>query len=147
MIFDNHQLAYKNVASKLYNFAPEEIGLAISDFDQMLEQHGYEVDGPLFFSIISDPTAELMTAEIFRPLRESWFSVPASEDIVFRSYFLVKKMIMTRVLDNFNEISQVKFWELLEYAQKHQHSVRTPIFVEYKQSHAGKTYIEMSVGV
>lgn len=147
MIVENHQIAYRNVASKLYNFLPEEIDVAISDFDSILDESGYHSDGTIFFSIISDPTAEVMTAEIFLPIEENNFVNRTEEEISFNSYFFIKPMLMTRIMDEFDEQSQVKYWELIDYIKGHNMSQKTPIFVEFKRSPAGRTYVEMSVGV
>lgn len=49
MIIENHQIAYRNVASKYYNFVPEEIDLAFQDFDQILSSHGYNTADVMFF--------------------------------------------------------------------------------------------------
>ena len=147
MIVENHQIAYRNVASKLYNFVPEEIDVAISDFDTILGDSGYHSNGTIFFSIISDPTAEVMTAEIFLPIEESDFNNRTEEEVSFNSYFFIKPMLMTRLKDDFDEQSQVKYWELIDYIKGHNMSQRTPIFVEFKRSPAGRTYVEMSVGV
>lgn len=96
----------------------------------------------------SDPTASVMTAEIFRPIEENDISqISSEEDVNFRSYFSIDGMLMTRITDQFDEQSQVKFWELAEHIQQHNFSQSSPYFVEYKCSHSGATYVEMSVGV
>ncbi|SOC44186.1 WXG superfamily protein probably secreted by type VII secretion system [Ureibacillus acetophenoni] len=41
--------------------------------DQTLEKYGFHVVDHLFFAILSDPTAKIMTAEIFRPIEENDF--------------------------------------------------------------------------
>nr|WP_106782998.1 DUF5085 family protein [Lysinibacillus timonensis] len=148
MIAQNHQITYRNVASKYYNFVPEEIELAFADFDQTLENYGFHVTDQLFFAIISDPTSPVMTAEIFRPIEEDNFTtMPKSEDIRFRSYFSVNGMLMTRITDQFDEQSQTKYWELVEHIQKNEIVQSSPVFVEFKRSHSGVAYVEMSVGV
>lgn len=148
MIIENHQIAYRNVASKYYNFVPEEIDLAFQDFDQILSSHGYNTADVMFFSIISDPTASVMTAEIFRPIEENDISqISSEEDVSFRSYFSIDGMLMTRITDQFDEQSQVMFWELAEHIQQHNFSQSSPYIVEYKRSHSGTVYAEMSVGV
>ena len=147
MIVENHQIAFRNVASKFYNFLPEEIDLAIKDFDTILSDYGYQADGKIFFSIISDPTAEVMTAELFLRVEESYFDIPKQEEIDFRSYFLVNHMIMTRIIADFELQSQVKYWELIEYIKEHKMTQKTPIFVELITNQAGQSYAEMSVGV
>jgi|SRR5699024_1053868 len=147
MIFENHQIAYPNVVSKYYNFVPEEIELAIKDFDEILERHGYHSNGTLFFSIISDPTDEIMTAELFLSIKESNFHIDSEEQMYFRSYFNVKPMIMTRVMEDFDSVSQVKYWELMDYMKRHGMKQRTPIFVEFQMNHQGDSYVEMSVGI
>ncbi|WP_066074064.1 DUF5085 family protein [Neobacillus soli] len=147
MIVENHQISYRNVASKRYNFVPEEINLAIEDFEKILSEHGYHIDGKMFFSILSDPTAEVMTAEVFLPIEENTFTISPKEEVEFRSYFCIHPMIMTRIVDDFDQQSQMKYWELLDYIKRHDMKQKTPVFVEYKQSHAGRTYVEMGVGV
>lgn len=148
MIAKNHQITYKNVASKYYNFLPEEIELAFADLDQILENYGFHVKDQLFFSIISDPTAPVMTAEIFRPIEEDDFlPMPKSEDIRFRSYFSVNGMLMTRITDHYDEQSQKKYWELVEHIQMNNLVQSSPVFVEFKRSHSGTAYVEMCVAV
>ncbi|MEK4711898.1 DUF5085 family protein [Sporosarcina sp. FSL K6-5500] len=80
------------------------------------------------------------TAELFIPIE-------AEEEINFSSYFLINRMIMTRLTDDFDTQSQVTFWELLIYIEEHEMSRKTPIFVEFKETNAGQTNVEMSVGV
>ncbi|MEK3766645.1 DUF5085 family protein [Solibacillus sp. FSL K6-4121] len=148
MIVENHQISYRNVASKYYNFVPEEIDLAFADFDQILLNNGFHIQDTMFFSIISDPTAPVMTAEIFRSIEESYVSdMKAAEDVNFRSYFSVNRMLMTRITNEFDAQSQEKYWELVEHLQKNNFNQSSPIFVEYKRSHSGTVYAEMSVGV
>jgi hypothetical protein len=146
MIAQDYRIAYRNVASKLYQFIPEEIELAINDFDKILSECGYHMDGRMFFSILSDPTEEVMIAEIFLPIEENRFKRRPDDEVHFHSYFFVDHMVMTRITEDFNEQSQVKFWELIDYLKKHDMTQRTPVFVEYKSSHSGKIYVEMSVG-
>ncbi|WP_409295956.1 DUF5085 family protein [Peribacillus sp. SCS-26] len=145
-ILENHQIAYKNTASKLYSFYPEEMNLAIEDFRDILIRNGYSPAGQLFFSIISDPAAEVMTAELFFPLEDLHVKPMRVEDITYRSYFCVNGMIMTRITGDFEEKSQAGYWSLLEYLQHHELEKKTPVFVEYKQSHRGELFAEMSVG-
>lgn len=147
MIIDNHQIAHRNVVSKYYNFLPEEIDVAIKDFDTILEKEGYHANGTLFFSIISDPTDEVMTAEIFLTIEEDNFTVQTDEDMFFRSYFLIKPMVMTRIMDDFDAKSQVKYWELINYIKRNGLQQQTPVLVEFKNSHLGRKYVEMSIGV
>ena len=147
MITGNHKIAHRNVVSKYYNFLPEEIDVAIKDFVMILEKEGYQPNGSLFFSIISDPTAEVMTAELFLTIEEENFTVQTDEEMFFRSYFLMNPMIMTRITDDFDAKSQVKYWELINYIKQNGLKQRTPVFVEFKSSHSGRDYVEMSVGV
>lgn len=147
MIAENHQIAYRNVASKLYNFLPEEIDLALTDFVSILDEYGYQITGPMFFSVISNPTDEVMTAELFLPIKGKHFTIPKEAEVNFHSYFLVDHMLTTRIKGDFEVEAQVKYWELMEYMNAHEKTQKTPIFVEYKKSRAGQTYTEMSVGV
>ncbi|KYD25169.1 DUF5085 family protein [Parageobacillus toebii] len=147
MIVENHRIAYRNVASKIYQFYPEEIHLAITDFDEILRKHGYRSNGNTFFSILSDPADEIMAVEIFLSVEESHFQIPEEENIFFRSYFSVYPMIMTRIVQHVEELSQVKYWELIEYMKNHNLKQRTPVFIDFKAAKSGKTYVEMSVGV
>jgi len=147
MIVENHQIAYRNVASKLYNFFPEEIDIALKDFDRILTSKDYHPTGDIFFTIISDPTSEIMTAELFLPIMENYFSLPKEEEVNFRSYFAVDNLLMTRVVDNFDEQAQVKYWELFDYMKQHSMSQKTPVFVQYKRTKSNQTYAEMSLGV
>ncbi|WP_338655070.1 hypothetical protein MKY15_04450 [Sporosarcina sp. FSL K6-1540] len=80
------------------------------------------------------------TAELFIPIE-------AEEEINFSSYFLNDRMIMTRLTDDFDAQSQVTFWELLTYIEEHEMSRKTSIFIEFKETNAGQTNVEMSVGV
>ncbi len=147
MIVENHQIAYRNVASKLYNFLPEEIDIAFNDFDLILTGHGYHPTGQLFFSIISDPTAEIMTAQIFLPVKESHFSLLKEEEVSFSSYFSVDNLLMTRVTEEYEVQSQVKYWELFSYMEAHNMTQKTPVFVQFKKTRSNRTYAEMSLGV
>ncbi|WP_411197854.1 hypothetical protein [Sporosarcina sp. ANT_H38] len=54
---------------------------------------------------------------------------------------------MTRITADFDAPSQATFWELLTYIEEHEMSQKTPIFVEFKETNAGQTNVEMSVGV
>mgnify|MGYP001770563089 CR=1 FL=1 len=100
-----------------------------------------------FFAILSDPTDEIMVAEIFLSIAEDHFQVPEDENIFFRSYFSIYPMIMTRIVQHIEEQSQVKYWELIEYMNNHNLKQRTPVFVGFKATKSGKIYAEMSVGI
>ncbi len=89
-----------------------------------------------------------MQAEIFLPIVENNFTILDEEQqAYFHSYFSVKPMIMTRLMDDFEAASQVKFWELMNYIRQNGLEQKTPVFVEYKTSHMGRWYVEISVGV
>lgn len=145
MIFENHHIAHRNIVSKLYNFVPEEIQLAVEDFDKILTDHGYHPNGKMFFSMMSDPRDEVITAEIFLQIEEDYCVIP-DEHIFFHSYFCVSSMLMTRITEDFQVQSQVKYWELVDYFDNHNIVQLTPVFVEYKTDPSGKHYVEMSVG-
>ncbi|WP_449354453.1 DUF5085 family protein [Virgibacillus natechei] len=147
MIVEHHHIAHRNVVSKYYSFVPEEMDIAIKDFHEIMEKHNYHSDGRMLFSILSDPTSEIMNAEIFLPVVEDNFTMQGQEQMNFHSYLSIKPMIMTRVMEDFDAQSQVKYWELIDYIKRHGMKQRTPIFVEFKNSHLGRTYVEMSVGV
>lgn len=147
MIVENHQIAYRNVASKLYNFLPEEIDVALNDFDEILTAHGYHPTGAIFFSIISDPTAEVMTAQLFLPIAENHFSISKAVEVNFSSYFNVDHLLMTRITENYEVQSQVKYWELFAYLKEHNMTQKTPVFVQFKKTRSNRTYAEMSLGV
>lgn len=142
-----HQIAHRNVASKYYRFKPEDLEIALEDFTSILEEDHYHPTGDMFFSILSDPTADEMIIEIFVPIKEDRFKPNSGEKILFRSYFSVTPMVMTRVTKNFNEQSQEKYWELFSYLNRNELEQRTPVFIEYKKTRSGKIYVEMSVGV
>lgn len=147
MIFESHKIAYQNVVSKYYKFSPEDIDEAIQDFHQILDEQGYHVSGSIFYSLISEPTEEIMVAEIFLPIEENTFTNQTKEEMFFRSYFTIQPMIMTRVFDEFDEQSQVKYWDLIHYISLHGLEQRTPVFFEFKTNNNGKHYLEMSVGI
>ncbi|MGX4669005.1 DUF5085 family protein [Cerasibacillus sp. JNUCC 74] len=147
MITPNYHIAYRNVASKYYRFVPEEIDLALKDFQSILEKNGYQLNGSILFTILSDPTSEVMDAEIFLPIIENIITIDDQEQIYFHSYLSIKPMIMTRVLNNFESQSQTKYWELMNYIRMNGMKQKTPVFVEYKTSYMGRHYVEMSVGV
>src|SRR5699024_8468012 len=126
MMFENHQIAYPNVVSTYYNFVLEEIELAIKDFDEFLERHGYNSNGTRFFALIRDPSVGIMIAELFLSIKESNLHIDSEEQMYFRSYFNVKPMIMTRVMEDFDSVSQVKYWELMDYMKRHGMKQRTP---------------------
>lgn len=147
-MISNHKVAYRNVASKYYAFRPEEIDKAIDDFRMILEGNGLHLSGNMFFSIISNPQSEIMTAEIFLTVEEDTIKglVDPKENIRFRSYFTLSPMLMMRIMENFNHESQKIYWELLGYLQVNQLERTTPVFVEYKNSLSGIDYVEMSIG-
>ncbi|WP_366249420.1 DUF5085 family protein [Terribacillus aidingensis] len=144
----NHKFAYRNVASKYYAFRPEEIDKAMDDFREILEGSGLHLSGNMFFSIISDPQSEIMTAEIFLTVDEGTIKgyINPEEEVRFRSYFTLSPMLMTRIMEDFDQKSQEKYWELIGYLQVNQLEQSTPVFVEYKNSLSGINYVEMSVG-
>lgn len=147
MIIPNHQISYQNVVSKYYNFAPDEIGEAISDFNQILKNNDYNAAGYLFYSMIHEPTDGVMTAEIFLPIEESNFDNKIDEQMYFRSYFCITPMVMTRVKEDFDNQTMQKYIELANYIKQRGLQAKTPLFVEFKTNYSGDTYMEMSIGV
>ncbi|MBS2967605.1 DUF5085 family protein [Metabacillus sp. KIGAM252] len=146
MIEENTEITYRNVASKYYRFVPDEIGLAIRDFQKLLADKGVTPKGPLFFSILSDPNSEVMTSEIFIPIEEDRIEDRKEHDITFKSYFGVYGLITARIAGEFNEKSQETYWELAQYLEVNELPQTTPFFVELKQTYDGTSYVEMSIG-
>lgn len=148
MIFENYSMAYRNVVSKYYNFHPDQLDHAINSFVQLLVENDYHPTGNIFYSMIIELAEDgLMTAEIFIPIEESNFTNNTGEQLFFRSYFLIESMIMTRILNDFEQKASEKFVELHHYIKNNGLQKRTPIFVEYKTSIRNELYAEMSVGV
>lgn len=147
MVFENYEIAYRNVASKYYNVAPEELDEAVKDFLQILLDNECDPIGTMFYSIIIESTDGIMTVEIFMPILKDYIKVPEDEQVYFRSYFNVKPMIMTRVLNNIEVESPKKHRELHAYIRRNGLQQKTPVFVEYKLNHENEMYVEMSVGV
>src|SRR5690625_2916323 len=108
MIAKNYEIAHRNVVSKYYNVVPEEIDDAIMDLNNTLIDNVFHPVGLMFYSIIFEPTDGMMTIEVFIPIEEDNFSFKSGEQIYFRSYFNVKQMIMTRILDDFENESPKK---------------------------------------
>ncbi|PAF16661.1 DUF5085 domain-containing protein [Terribacillus saccharophilus] len=144
----NHKFAYRNVASKYYEFRPQDIDKAMDDFRQILEGRGLHLSGNMFFSILSDPQSEIMIAEIFLSVEEDSIKglVSPEEEIRFRSYFTLSPMVMTRIMKDFDLESQKKYWELVSYLQVNHLEQATPVFIEFKNSLSGIDYVEMSIG-
>ena len=146
MITSNHAIAYRNVVSKLYQFYPEDLEDALTDFASILTEKGYTLGEAVFYAFLNDPQAELVTAEIFMTIEEPDCRIP-EEDVRFNSYFLVGGMLMSRITDHFNEQSQVRYWELFSYMKEHNKRQVSPVFVEFKKAGQQRTYVEMSVAV
>ncbi|MFF2753563.1 DUF5085 family protein [Psychrobacillus sp. NPDC058041] len=146
MIAKNHQISYRNVASKLYALLPKEIDSAIKSFHMILTSNGYHPTGSIFFSI-SDPKDEVMSVELFLPIDENYFSLPKEEEINFQSYFSVDNLLMVRVIDDFEVQFPVKYSELFEYLKNHQRIQKTPVFIQFKKTNSNQIYAEMSIGV
>ncbi|OIK13881.1 DUF5085 family protein [Bacillus sp. MUM 13] len=144
-ILESHQIAYRNTASKIYNFYPEDIEAAFEDFQSIVAAQGCTPSGPLFFSILSDPTAKVMTTELFLPVEEDYFKDTTNNEISFKSYFCINGMIMTRITGQYSENAQVGYWSLFDYIKLNDLEQRTPVFVEFKNSPSGKAYAEMSI--
>ncbi|GEN32012.1 hypothetical protein HNQ35_002415 [Cerasibacillus quisquiliarum] len=147
MIFDNHRIHYRNVVSKYYKFTPAEIDAAISDFVQLLDQLGYHPVGRYFYALLSEPTDELMVAEIFIPIEENDFHNTSNEEMYFRSYFNIEPMVMTRVMENYEEEAQIKYWDLMRFIKNRGLEQKTPMFFEFKSSNNGKAFVEMGFGI
>ena len=147
MIVENYEIAHRNVVSKYYNVAPEEIDDAIMDFHKILKDNGFHPIGLMFYAIIFEPTDDMMTIEVFIPIEEDRFDIRTNEQMYFRSYFNVKSMIMTRMLGEFETESPKKYRELVTYIRRNGLEQRTPLFVEYKFNYQNKLYVEMSIGI
>lgn len=146
IVAENRSIKHRNVVSKLYSFVPSEIGIALEDFRGILEQHGVTPDGRLFFSMLSEPTADVMTAELFMCIEENDITLPPEEEVMFRSYFEIRNLHTIRLMEDIDAQSQIAYWELAKYVNEGGLHQTTPVFVEYKQSPQGGTYVEMSVG-
>ncbi|MFU0791769.1 MAG: hypothetical protein ACFWT6_17800 [Virgibacillus proomii] len=60
MITPNYHIAYRNVASKDYRFIPEEMDLALKDFQSILEKNGYQLNGSVLFTIKNSVVAPVL---------------------------------------------------------------------------------------
>lgn len=146
-MFLDHSLCYQNVVSKYYRFPPEYIESAFIDLRDIIIENGYEPKGDMFFSILNDPRKDdIMLAELFLTIEENDAVFNEEDEISFRSYFHVDSMLMTRVMENFEQQSQIKYWELIDYVKVNRFKAMTPIFVQLKMNYQGKNYIELSMG-
>lgn len=146
MFAENHQISYRNIASKVYTLLPTEIDHAIKKFHTLITSNGYHPTGSIFFSI-SELTAEVMSVELFLPIAENYFSFPKEEEVKFQSYFSVDNLLMVRVIDDFEAKLPVKYRELSEYVRNQKRFQKTPVFIQIKKTSTNQTYAEMSIGV
>lgn len=147
MMYNNHAISYQNIASKYYRFSPEDLEAAITDFRDLLVKYDAEPTGRLFYAMLGDPTDEIMLIELFMQIEEDNIHFPTEEEIMFRSYFNIEPMAVTRIMGDFEEEAQVKYWQLLKHVQQSGYKRNTPVFVELKVDNQGANYVEMSIGI
>src|SRR5699024_8998407 len=94
MITENHQIAYRNVVSKYYNFYPEEINEALKDFNAILTEHEFNPDG-LFTDLDNN---------LKKHLDEFGSSVDSSDSAIILNDYL--KDTEEDVSDHYEELSE-----------------------------------------
>lgn len=147
MIAENQFLMYRNVVSKLYQVGPEDMELALSDFMELIESHGLTPTDLFFYTINSDlRETEVVLIELFIPVENSLVDL-SSDEFIFRSYFFIDNMIMTRIESGIDE--QEKTMEgtlgLIKYCVDNELTTFTPPFYKLR-SFENKIYIEIYMG-
>ncbi|MFC0232612.1 DUF5085 family protein [Vagococcus entomophilus] len=129
MIAEGQMISFRNVVSKFYTLYPNDMNLVIEEMGKELEMRNLTPSGPMFYSTITDFREEPLTMEVFVPVEENQLPDMQDKEIIFRSYFLIESMIMTRVSNDYETQTIEKHIELIRYTEEHNMEIGSHFFV------------------
>ncbi|MDN4525896.1 DUF5085 family protein [Fictibacillus fluitans] len=126
MIAEDQSIAYTNVVSKEYFFHYSEMELVIEDFISEIGEANLSIKGPMFYALKNIPKDENMYIELFMPVHED--KIPATESLMYRSYYYVDDMLMKRFTGNYETLTEFVYAELLQYIVDNNLNLASPIY-------------------
>lgn len=136
MIVEGKKIAFKNVVSKYYQFESKESSKIIDNFITLIDDKGLTPNGPFFYSMMNELGSEPISAMFSIPVEEERLENMDDKDLMFQTYFLVKDMLMTRVLvrdqEQAQEAAVEKYVELIEYASENKMEILAPFHNMFK---------------
>jgi Domain of unknown function (DUF5085) len=146
VIVTHKNISFYNVVSKKYRLYPDDMEIAMKDFTQLLSDNGMESKGPFFFTIESPLEREIYEMTFYMPVNKLVLDGREKFEYEVQSYFSVKNLLLTRVLGDFNNQSQLKYVELLNFVREQNLDVITPFFNVVREFQNFK-YVDIMLGV
>lgn len=146
MISYHQSIHEMNVVSCLYQVNLSDLSEAFNDFLNHITLAGYTINGQLFYSINSDlRQTENMIVELFVPIEEETCAL--DERFIFRTYFQVTDMMLTRVKGDmerdFSEAIQVLLSEIVDQNL----TVKTPTFYKIYVTDDEEILTDIMIGI
>ncbi|MBC1476012.1 DUF5085 family protein [Listeria grandensis] len=144
MVVEEEKIAHKNVISKQYWIHYTDFEKALDDFINMVLKEGMTLKGNIFYSLNNVPVDENMHIEIFIPVHEDYYF--GSNELTFRSYFLIDQMIMSRYTGDYRKFTEFAYAEILTHMDMKDLEQITPFFHELAGD-SSMQYTQLKVGI
>lgn len=135
------KIAHQNVVRKRVTFHYLEFEQHFQTFIEGIVDAGYTIKGPVFYSLNNTPLDEMVDIEFFLPIAEGIFSLSGYR---FSSYFIVESLIKTRVMGNFNIMTERAYALLLVSLEENDLEINTPFYHVIPSD--GSSYVEIFLG-
>ncbi|NQL66433.1 DUF5085 family protein [Streptococcus suis] len=135
------KITHQNVVRKRETFHYLQFEEHFQTFIEGIVDAGYTIKGPVFYSLNNTPLDEMVDIEFFLPIAEGIFSLA---DYRFSSYFIVGSLIKTRVLGDFNIMTERAYALLLLSLEENNLEINTPFYHVIPSD--GSRYVEIFLG-
>lgn len=139
MINENDFIQYKSVYSKEYTLPYKEIGSAVKDFVETFSVNGLTGKRNLFYTIDWVNQDADMTVTFFRPAEEEILRPEGG--LKYQSYYVIKDMISSVVLSDFEVNMEQAYAALMEYARQKNWDIISPFYNETHENENGNYYV------
>lgn len=146
MIGYHQSIHANNVVSCLYLVDLVNLSEAFEDFVTTITSAGYTPSGQLFYSINSDLRQKQdMMVELFLPIEET--SCELDDRFIYRTYFQLNDMIVTRVKGEKESDFQKGLQELIEEIVAKDLTPKTPTFYKIFVNEEGENLTDIMIGI
>lgn len=140
-------IQYRNVISKYYKVAQEDMQRTFSSFLEEVREGGYTLSGPFFYTLNSKlEDAKDVLMELFVSVEEEYREDSLPKEFLYHSIFQVLNTVSTRILgtDDATVLEGIAF--LAGYIDYHGYRETTPPFF-FTTISGEKVYTDIRVGI
>lgn len=144
MIREHQKLTYQNVVTKGYHVHYSEFDQVMKEFLTDVDKAGAHIKGPFYYALWNVPMDEKMLVELSIALHDTTFSSD-DEDMRFHSYVEIDPMVVERLSENYEKLTEFAVGGLINYMIEHNLEQSTPIYFIYSGDESVQ-FVDVKIG-